>query len=205
MRATIHVGDGPNGIAVTPGAVWVSNEFSGTLSRIDPDRDVVVQTVTTGNRPQGLVREAGALFVAVRTSGAGHRGGRLTLLTSSGDLRGGRFLDPALAYTQTEWQVVALTNDGLTGFRRVGGTAGTRLVPDLAVSLPIPTDGGRSYTFRLRPGSATRPVRSSGPRTSGARSSEGCSQMARDGGSPASSAPPPASRRPSGATSRGGS
>jgi len=152
VRAAITVGDGPNAIAITPGAVWVSNELSGTLSRIDPDRDVVVDTVKTGNRPQGLVREGGALFVAGGTFGAGHSGGRLTLLTSSGDLRGGRFLDPARAYTQTEWQVVAVTNDGLTGYRRVGGTAGSGLVSDLAVSLPAPTDGGRSYTFRLRPG-----------------------------------------------------
>jgi peptide/nickel transport system substrate-binding protein len=49
-------------------------------------------------------------------------------------------------------QLVMLTNDGLTGFQRVGGSAGVRIVPDLAVSLPAPTDGGRSYTFQLRPG-----------------------------------------------------
>jgi peptide/nickel transport system substrate-binding protein len=85
----------------------------------------------------------------VRASGAGHRGGTLTLLTSSGDLH---HLDPADAYSQTEWPIVAITNDGLVGFRRAGGSARTKLVPDLAVSLPVPTDGGRTYTFHLRPG-----------------------------------------------------
>ena len=131
----------------------MSNELSGTLSRIDPDRDVVVDTVTTGNRPQGLVHDAGALFVTVGASGAGHRGGRVTLLTSSGDLGYlNPHLDPAVAYSQTDWQMVALTNDGLTGYRRVGGIAGSEFVPDLAVSVPMATDGGRSYTFRLRPG-----------------------------------------------------
>jgi YVTN family beta-propeller protein len=147
VLATIPVGDGPNGIAVTPGAVWVSNELAGTLSKIDPIRNTVVQVVETGNRPEGVVLGAGALFVAVRTSGAGHRGGTLTVLKSAGGLSS---FDPAVS--STDWQMFAFTNDGLTGFRRVGGSAGTRLVPDLAASLPTPTDRGRSYTFQLRPG-----------------------------------------------------
>jgi peptide/nickel transport system substrate-binding protein len=32
----------------------------------------------------------------------------------------------------------------------VGGVDGLQLVPDLAVALPKPTGGGRTYTFRLR-------------------------------------------------------
>ena len=43
-----------------------------------------------------------------------------------------------------------MTNDGLVAFNQASGPAGTQLVPDLAVSLPTPTDGGRTYTFRLR-------------------------------------------------------
>ena len=45
-----------------------------------------------------------------------------------------------------------LTNDGLVGFRRVGGANGAQVVPDLAVTLPKPTDGGRTYMFRIRSG-----------------------------------------------------
>ena len=37
-------------------------------------------------------------------------------------------------------------------YQRVGGSDGIRLVPDLATSLPTPTDGGRTYTFQVRPG-----------------------------------------------------
>ena len=146
---TIRVGNGPNGIAVTPGAVWVSNELAGTLSRIDPARNKTVQTVPIGNRPQGIVLDSGALYVAVRASGAGHRGGTLTVLTTAPYLAN---LDPALAYLPFELQMVYLTNDGLTGLRKVGGSAGLRLVPDLAVSLAAPTNGGRSYSFQLRRG-----------------------------------------------------
>ena len=49
-----------------------------------------------------------------------------------------------------------MTNDGLTAFKRVGGSDGAQVVPDLATSLPTPTDGGLTYTFQLRPGSATQ-------------------------------------------------
>ena len=54
-----------------------------------------------------------------------------------------------------------MTGDGLTAFNQVSGLAGAQLVPDLATSLPAPTDGGRTYTFLLRPGirySNGRPV-----------------------------------------------
>ena len=60
-------------------------------------------------------------------------------------------IDPAIA-SDAMVAAMILTNDGLTGFKRVGGSDGARLVPDLATSLPTPTDGGRTYTFQLRPG-----------------------------------------------------
>src|SRR5262249_20226345 len=50
------------------------------------------------------------------------------------------------------WQMLSITNDGLVGYRRTGGPAGNTLVPDLARALPVPADGGRTYTFRLRRG-----------------------------------------------------
>ncbi len=71
------------------------------------------------------------------------------MLTSPGYLDN---VDPARAFSLPDGQVAALTHDGLTGFRRVGGNAGLKLVPDLAVSIPTPTDGGLTYSFQLRPG-----------------------------------------------------
>ena len=47
--------------------------------------------------------------------------------------------------------MLSVTNDGLVGYRRVGGPAGNSLVPDLAQTLPAPTDNGLTYVFHLRP------------------------------------------------------
>src|SRR5690349_17075587 len=59
---------------------------------------------------------------------------------------------PAQNYTLEEWQLLIDTHDGLVQWKRVGGTAGTKLVPDLATSIPAPTDGGKTYVFHIRRG-----------------------------------------------------
>jgi YVTN family beta-propeller protein len=140
----IPVGDTPTGIAAGLDAVWVSNERAGTLARIDPGQSRVVKTIKTGNRPEGVALGVDAIYVAVRAAGLAHRGGTLNVL-QPGPLDS---IDPARGYPS----LLILTNDGLTGYKRVGGSNGGRLVPDLAISLPAPTDGGRTYTFQLRPG-----------------------------------------------------
>jgi len=77
---------------------------------------------------------------------ARHRGGTLTEVSSS--LPGS---DPAQAYDDMTMPALATVYDGLVAFRKAGGTQGDTLVPDLAVTLPRPTDGGTTYTFTLRP------------------------------------------------------
>ena len=142
----IGVGRGPVSIATVPGAVWVANGAAGTLSRIDPaTRDV--KAIPIANPPQALAATRTGIYVAVRSSGDEHRGGTLRVRETAPDS-----VDPALAYDPWGWTILALTNDGLVGFRRVGGIEGVQLVPDLARSLPAPTDQGRTYTFRLRKG-----------------------------------------------------
>ena len=149
LAAAIPVGRGPNGVAVTPAGVWVSNELSGTLQKIDLRSNTVTAAVTTGNRPEALAYANGDLFAAVRASGAGHRGGTLAVLEPAKYVT---TVDPAVEYSPPELQLGGITNDGLVGYDRVGGIAGRRLVPDLAVALPQPTDGGLTYRFRLQRG-----------------------------------------------------
>lgn len=142
---TFQVGNGPNAIATGAGGVWVANEFDGSVARIDPATKVV-HWIRVGNRPQGLAIEGGRVWVGVGAAGASHRGGTLTVLSSVPLFA---TLDPAQAYQPGS---TSLTNDGLTAFKRVGGSDGAQVVPDLAVSLPAPTDGGTTYTFQLRRG-----------------------------------------------------
>jgi peptide/nickel transport system substrate-binding protein len=77
-----------------------------------------------------------------------HKGGTFTILANSAF----GVADPAQNYTLQEWQLLIDTHDGLVQFQRVGGAAGTKLVPDLATSIPVPTDGGKTYLFHIRKG-----------------------------------------------------
>ena len=146
VAAVTPTGNGPVAIAVGSGLVWVSNRFGGTLAVIDPRTNQVTRRIDVGNRPQGVAIANGTVLVAVRQSGAGHRGGTLTARMGDVD-----FIDTAIAYETSSWPILRMTNDGLVAFNQASGLQGTQLVPNIAVSLPTPTDGGRTYTFRLRP------------------------------------------------------
>jgi len=147
VRATVPVGANPSAIAASGDAVWVANEAGRTIVRLDPQSGNVAQTVRTGARPTGLTI-AGSLWVTGQAAAGAHRGGTLRFVASlDGDP-----IDPAKAYGGTAWNLLSITNDGLVSFKRAGGGAGTQLVPDLATSVPSPTEGGRTYTFHLRKG-----------------------------------------------------
>jgi peptide/nickel transport system substrate-binding protein len=144
VAAVIPVGKGPGSLAVGDGGVWVGNEFDGTVMRIDPRTNTVAESIQTGQRPAGLALEGRRLWVAARDASPAHRGGTLRVAVDAVD-----GLDQ-FDYFSIAW--LDLTGDGLTAFRRVGGTDGAGIVPDLAVAIPTPVDDGRTYTFQLRSG-----------------------------------------------------
>src|ERR1700754_2080785 len=78
----------------------------------------------------------------------GHKGGTLKLLAKSA----GGTLDPQINYTLQYWQLYQSTYDGLTSFTKSGGDSAFTVVPDLAVAIPKPQNGGRTWTFKLRKG-----------------------------------------------------
>jgi YVTN family beta-propeller protein len=150
-KFTVGPGAGPTAVVADRHGAWVSNEFAGTVVRIDGGRGRIVRTLGVGNRPQGIAVVGGALWVGVRASGPSHRGGTLRVLSELKFPRRG--FDPAVAGgSSLTAQIVNITNDGLTALRRVANRSGLALVPDLAVSLPAATDGGRTYVFQLRSG-----------------------------------------------------
>jgi ABC-type transport system substrate-binding protein/DNA-binding SARP family transcriptional activator/streptogramin lyase len=149
--ATIALGGQPAALAESGGSIWIGDRADGTLLRVAPGNDVVTR-FGLGGRVSALAAASGGLWAAIDTAGASHRGGTLTTIdTIDGPVT---TIDPGAATAEDlpPTQLFGLTNDGLITLNHVAGSQGTRLVPDLALALPAPTDGGRTYTFRLRPG-----------------------------------------------------
>jgi YVTN family beta-propeller protein len=143
----IAIGSSPGGIAYADGAVWVADSPSGGVSRIDPQTGSI-RLIPVGNQPTALAAAGGGIWVTVLPSLASHRGGTLTLIAQLSPHD--QATDPASAYALPIWQMLSVTNDGLLSYQRVSGLAGDTLVPDLATALPVPVNGGKTYTFRLR-------------------------------------------------------
>jgi len=60
--------------------------------------------------------------------------------------------DPGNTYYAFVWDSSRLWARALTTFKPVPGKDGLTLVPDLAASLGTPSDGGKTWTYKLRPG-----------------------------------------------------
>src|SRR4051794_31017129 len=61
--------------------------------------------------------------------------------------------DPTGEYLNLSFGILSnLVDRTLVGYNHLAGAAGNKLVPDLATSVPAPTNGGRTYTFHLKPG-----------------------------------------------------
>ena len=157
----IRAGRSSAGVAYAGGAVWVADSLNGSVSKIDPHTGAT-QVIRVGNEPTDLAAAGRNVWATVLPSLTSHRGGTLTVIAPPGMPHHFLDTDPAVAWDILPWQVLSLTNDGLVGYRRVGGPAGNAIVPDLAAALPAPTDNGKTYTFRLRSGirySTGAPVR----------------------------------------------
>jgi peptide/nickel transport system substrate-binding protein len=158
VTRTINVGPSLTGVTLVGGSTWVSQGSQGSIAQIESGSDS--PTVTPlGSEAAAIAPGEGVLWASVQGSVAAHEGGMLTVWGVADFFD---TLDPAFAYLPQSWAMLALTNDGLVGFRRTSGLAGASLVPDLATFLPPPTTDGRMYTFTLRAGitySTGEPVR----------------------------------------------
>jgi peptide/nickel transport system substrate-binding protein len=145
----LTVGDAPAGVAYGDGSVWVANSLGGTVSRIDPQTGSS-RLIRVGNQPTAVAPVGANAWVTVLPGRSSHRGGTLRIAAGSDGTP--YSADPKAFAGLTQWQLLSITNDGLVTYRRTGGLAGAQLVPDLSTAIPVPTDGGRTYTFQLRKG-----------------------------------------------------
>jgi len=148
---TISAGDGPHSVQVAGSAVWVSNEYDGTITRIDAMSNEA-RTWSVGTSPRGLAWAGGPIWVASGAfAAAEHKGGTLTVAEEK--TPGGEgVIDPAAVDDPATLSAERLVYDGLVAHAMSGGAAGLAPVPDLAVALPRPSNGNKTYAFYLRPG-----------------------------------------------------
>jgi YVTN family beta-propeller protein len=157
VSATVPVGEAPTGVAASVRGVWVTDAGRGELISLDPRTGSVKHSYRVGAAPVAVTLVGAAPWVAAGApSGREHRGGTLRVEYSPITT-----LDPAAPY-DVHPAIWRATGDGLVALAVDSGAA--QLVPDLALAVPQPTDGGLTYAFRLRPGirySTGVPVRAS--------------------------------------------
>ena len=141
---TIPVGRSPSSIAVEAGSVWVGNRHDGTVSRIDPETNEVVDTIEIASSPAGLAVAAGSRLgdePGGRRLGARRRERRRR--PASAPSRTSRPIPRATPIRQINYATCAK----LLNYPDASAPAGTRLVPEVAASLPRVSSDGRTYTF----------------------------------------------------------
>ena len=77
-----------------------------------------------------------------------HRGGTMRLLARAA----AGTVDPHINYTLQYWQIYQSLYDGLLAFKKAPGAEGFTKVPDLAEAMPEISNGGKTYTFKIRKG-----------------------------------------------------
>ncbi len=66
-------------------------------------------------------------------------------------------LDPAIAWNLVDWQVEHAVFENLYKYAPQPGVAGTTLEPSMAVAMPVMSNGGKTYTIKLKPGILFQP------------------------------------------------
>jgi ABC-type transport system substrate-binding protein/streptogramin lyase len=145
VASTVPIGAAPGAVAAGAGGVWVTDQGARALVSVDPHTGTVRHRYTIGAAPAAVALLGQTPWVAAGApAGREHRGGTLRVQYTAI-----RVLDPAFP-NDVHPAIWRATGDGLVALAQASGAA--QLVPDLATAVPLPTDGGRTYAFRLRPG-----------------------------------------------------
>ena len=150
VTARYSIGGHPTGIAAGKDAVWVADAVRNSLLRVDPQSGRVVSRIRLGNTPEGVVLVDGRPWATVAARQAPVASGpgvaRLDLREDISST------DPALAADTQAFQLLYATCAKLLNYPDQPSPEGSQLVPEVAQSVPMPSAGGREYTFRIRPG-----------------------------------------------------
>jgi serine/threonine-protein kinase len=152
FQRTYDVGHGAGSLAWFEGGLWAGAQ--GGLARIDGATNEL-STYPIVVNPVTLEPGNGVLYVTTDRSppklSPVPADKQATFLLSENWLDD---TDPAHAYPAPMFrtQLEYATGLQLLNYPDASGARGTRLVPEAAAAMPTVTDGGRTYTFRIRPG-----------------------------------------------------
>src|SRR5581483_6398016 len=157
VLASIPLPASPETVAYADGAVWIAAREAGVVVRVDPTTDAT-RSYALGHPVVGVAAGGGLVAIGAeqteRDITAGLTGKVVRVALGSNELDWSS-TDPAVtqfAYNPWQVQFQQATCAKLLTYPDATGPAGRRLVPEVASALPTASDGGRTYTFTIRPG-----------------------------------------------------
>ena len=155
--APIKLASAVESLTYAEGAVWAADGEAGTVVRIDPTTNAT-KTYTLGHDLRTVAVRKGIIAVGVQPSGrdvTADLTGRVVHVALGSNYLDWTSTDPAAAQTafnpyQSQFHYATCAK--LFNYPDASGDAGKRLAPEVAAGWPAVTDGGRTYTFRIRPG-----------------------------------------------------
>jgi peptide/nickel transport system substrate-binding protein len=107
----------------------------------------VIALAACGNSSSSSSSSSSSGAAGGGTTGAAKQGGTIKIGTVGPDS-----YDPQQYQTVQADSALHLVYEGLLAFKDATGQSSTQLVPALAESIPVPTNGGTTYTFHIRTG-----------------------------------------------------
>jgi ABC-type transport system substrate-binding protein/tRNA A-37 threonylcarbamoyl transferase component Bud32 len=145
-------GADPERIAFGGGHLWIANGSAKSVSLLDQLPHARRQLSATA-RPTTAAYHDGVVAVAAARAPSplpAISGDEIRISTPTQDWNYGT-PDP-LNYDLTSQQLLYATCASLLNYPDAAGPAGTRLMPEIAAAMPRISNGGRTYSFRIRRG-----------------------------------------------------
>jgi len=149
---SIAAGRDPERISFGDGRLWIANSAANSVSMIDEVSQERMRVAAAAEPTTALYRNGVIAVAAARapTPLPPIAGEELRISTPTDD---GNYGSPdPLSYDETSQQLLYATCASLLNYPDTAGHAGTRLVPEIAAAMPAVSNGGRTYTFRIRSG-----------------------------------------------------
>jgi peptide/nickel transport system substrate-binding protein len=150
---TFDIGHEPGGPAYFGGYLWVPLPPEGRIARVDPSSDEKTYFPVAG-RPQNAAAGDGVLLVSTTKGPPALRplpADQVATFSLAEDWVDD--IDPATAWPiPYRAQLEYATGAKLLNYPDAAFPKGAELRPEAAVAMPNVSDGGKTYTFRIRPG-----------------------------------------------------